>query len=125
MCRAWRQSTSRSQRRVDRSTEQAERIKELEADLLEWKIAHSTVTVERDALKAELEAQVNELEMWKVKRHNAQLNNSKILDAFHQRNEEQAEQIKQMRYELVEAERRLNNLGATSLSIHDLLERTK
>lgn len=31
--------------------QQAERIKELEADLLEWKVAHSTVTAERDALK--------------------------------------------------------------------------
>jgi hypothetical protein len=46
---------------VDRREQQAAQIKELEADLLEWKIAHSTVTAERDALLTENAKFRNEL----------------------------------------------------------------
>lgn len=44
---------------VNEIRSQAARIKELEADLLEWKVAHSAVTAERDALKAVLVAVMN------------------------------------------------------------------
>lgn len=64
-------------------------IKSLKYQLTNYRIAHE----QQAATIADLRAQVNELEMQKVRQHNAQAGNSKILDAFHQRNEEQAARI--------------------------------
>lgn len=64
-------------------------IKSLKYQLTNYRIAHE----QQAATITDLRAQVNELEMQKVRQHNAQAGNSKILDAFHQRNEEQAARI--------------------------------
>lgn len=80
----------------------------------------------------DLRAQLNDIEMWKVKQHNAQASNSKIMDAFHQRNEQQAATITRLESSLFLAEAANKNaalhaeqLEAEKREMMELLERLK